>query len=66
VISVKFAWVALAFGNSFLGINMRYFVIYACISPITLDFGLFGFSLSLISQVLGEKHQVEAKSSQGS
>ena len=29
--------------NSFLGINMPYFVIHAPISPITLGFGLYGF-----------------------
>jgi len=41
--SIIFAWVVLAFGNTFLAINMDYFVIHALVSPITLCFSLYGF-----------------------
>ena len=45
---------------TFVRINLRYFEIYAHISPIMLGFGVFVFlieDLHISSQVLGEKHQ---------
>jgi len=48
-----------SFGLNF-GINLHYLMFYAHISPITLDFGLFGFLIAdvhISSQVSGEKHE---------
>ena len=69
LINVIYAWVILVFGSSFVRITLHYFAIYAHISQIMLGFGLIVFlipDLHISSQVLGEKHEDQAKPSQES